>query len=207
VVFAPKTVAHAAPGDGHRLHLSFLRVVDFLFFVPPAPRAPKTMNYRNCLVLRRSGAVLGLVAGLLLGPLTGCPSRRSDANVISGKVTSGGAPLGPLSLRLHYSSGSMFPIAVREDGTFSIGDIPKGTVRVTFHGIGVGGMPEEAKGMEPPDMAKMQEGMKGGPPPGLMEKMRAAAAKIPKKYTNPDTTPESVTIAEGSVSLHFDLKE
>jgi hypothetical protein len=169
------------------------------------------MNTRKLLVLRRSAALLGLVAGLLLGALSGCtPKGRPDSSYFSGKVTSGGAPLGPLVMHLHYSTGSLCQVRVREDGTFSIGDLPQGTVKVTFHGAGPGGPPQNEGRPQMSDEAReqMEKNMGaggGGPPAGQMEKMRAAAAKIPTKYTKPEDTPESVTITEGSTNKNFDL--
>jgi hypothetical protein len=166
------------------------------------------MNTRKFLLLRRSGAVLGLLAGLLLGPLSGCsPKQRAGTSFFSGKVTLNGQPLGGATMRLHYTSGTMYSVVTRGDGMFSVGGIPTGTAKVTFEvsnpmDMAAGRMPPEAK-------QKMEEQMKQRMPEAAQKQMLGGGGggKIPKQYTDPATTPESVTISEGTTTQDFNLKE
>jgi hypothetical protein len=166
------------------------------------------MNTRRLVVLRRSRALLGLVAGLLAAALPGCTHGRRDVSIFSGKVTLNGAPLGSVKMVLNYPGGSTYSVPVRADGTFSVGDVPLGTdIKVTFEvGDPLGSMaaiksrmPAEAQTMVA-DKIKEASG-------GKAKMFSASAGKVAERYTDPDKTPERVTITEGSTSKDFDLKE
>jgi hypothetical protein len=163
------------------------------------------MNTRKFLLLRRSVALFGLLAGLLVGALSGCAPKRPGVSVFSGKVTLGGQPFGPVAMRLHYTSGSTYTVPVRGDGTFSVSDVPTGTAKVTFEVSN----PMETMGRHMPAEAKkaMEERMKEAIPEGKGKEMFGTGGKVPKQYTDPATTPESVTITEGTTTQNFDLKE
>jgi hypothetical protein len=166
------------------------------------------MNARKFLMLRRSGAVLGLLAGLLAGALSGCaPKQRPGTSLFSGKVTLGGAPFGPVAMRLHYTSGATYMVVVGSDGTFSVSDVPTGTAKVTFEISSP--MDTMAKFKMPPEAKQaMEEKMKEKIPAGAGKNMfGSGGGKVPQQYTDPATTPESVTITEGTTIQNFDLKE
>jgi hypothetical protein len=102
-----------------------------------------------------------------------------------------------------------FPVLVQGDGTFSVSDVPAGTAKVTFGGGSLNDtMKEKWKAtMSPEAKQAMEEKMKEHMPAGVAKNMFESGGKVPKQYSDPATTPESVTITEGTTIQNFDLKE
>lgn len=146
-----------------------------------------------------------LFACSLILPLValGCGQNNSEnANVIKGKVTYKGTPVpgGKVELIPLKGQGS-FTAMLKADGSYKIGGIPKGKMKIVVD-------TETVKNMGPQvDVSKMK------PPPGhseIPENMkpggRTQYRPIPYKYRHANTTDLTVEITGGPQDHDIELK-
>jgi hypothetical protein len=158
------------------------------------------------LPIRHLQPLFAIMAVLLAATLSGCSNGHSDSARISGTVTAGGQPIGPLEMRLHFPDvANPYPIMVRKDGKFSSGDLPVGHAKVTFHAMRSltdNSYPGTTREMDDEERQKREEMRKM-----MEEKMGITSAKVPSAYSDPKTTPESWEILSGDNSKEFNLSE
>jgi hypothetical protein len=140
--------------------------------------------------------------------VSGCSktSSSSSGSNVSGKISFKGAPVtgGTISLHPKKGGGVAYPGTIKGDGSFSINGVPlSGEVVVTV----------ETESIKESGVGKLAAEMKErGVDKATMEQMLAASKKggasiyveIPAKYSDPQTSPLTVTLNEGSENK-FDL--
>jgi hypothetical protein len=108
-------------------------------------------------VTRRLRSLAAVGACFALAALVGCGGDSTKAS-LKGKVTHNGAPVTGGTITLHPASGAPFPITIKPDGSFEVGDAPVGPMKVTVETDSVStaapgyNMPP---GMTPPKDTKM----------------------------------------------------
>jgi hypothetical protein len=132
-------------------------------------------------VTRRLRSLAAVSACFVLAALLGCGGGGSgDKIALKGKVIYNNAPVtgGTLTLVPADGAGAPFPISIKPDGTFEVGDAPNGPMKVTIETDSVstatGGynMPKDMKDV------KLPEPPKGGP----------KKVVIPAKYNKAETS-------------------
>jgi hypothetical protein len=110
-------------------------------------------------------------------------------------------------MNLQFVDGPQLSVSVRSDGLFSVGDVPTGTAKVTFHGLGSTSnlSPENQARMTDEQKRMMEESLKAGD--GRQAKGMEAGKKIPTRYTSVESTPETWLITTGTNTRNFDLTE
>jgi hypothetical protein len=81
-------------------------------------------------VTRRLRSLAAVGACFALAALVGCGGDSTKAS-LKGKVTHNGAPVTGGTITLHPASGAPFPITIKPDGSFEVGDAPVGPMKVT----------------------------------------------------------------------------
>jgi hypothetical protein len=125
----------------------------------------------------------------LAGLAAGCSSKAT----VSGKVTSNGKTVTSGSVSLFPSDNIQRAGQIGSDGSFSIPDVPTGTVKIVVSSPAPGG---ETRGKGKGDSDAPTT---GGP---------AAAGwfPIPEKYGSPTTTDLTDTVKSPTTVLNIDLK-
>ena len=133
---------------------------------------------------RRLRSLAAVGACFALSALLGCGGGGNGNKAsLSGKVTYNNARVtgGTLSLipTSGASTGVPFPITIKPDGSFDVGDAPLGPMKVTIETDSVS---SAAPGYNMPGGANMPNAPKETGPV-------AKKVVIPEKYAKPDTTP------------------
>jgi hypothetical protein len=142
-----------------------------------------------------------LLAGL------GCGGGNSLAPArVSGSITYKGQPLKSAAVALHTPQGNAYPASVSPDGTYSATDLPTGELVITVDTEGFNPSKKGAKGAGADRRLKMAqqpapEGRGSSAPP------EEFYVKIPAKYSNPKTSPLTVTLAAGRKVYNIELTD
>jgi hypothetical protein len=146
---------------------------------------------------------LGLCVALSLGLTAGCNSSRNPTAPasISGRVTYNNKPVRGGTIVFHAKEGKgSYRSALAADGTYEITDLPTGPMVITV----------ETESLNPQKKGQSYGGGKGakvdqeyaeamrkmGAPVGQAT-TRGEYVRIPEKYSNPRTSPLSMTLEEG----------
>jgi len=152
---------------------------------------------------------LGLCVLLALGLMAGCSQPNPSApGRISGQVTLNGSPLPGGNITFHSDGKGTYRSPIGSDGTYEVTDMPTGSMAVTV----------ETESINPANKPPAYTGSGGKMDKMAAERMAAekrqgASVKsssgqykrIPTKYTNPKTSPLTVTIEAGRQVKEFEL--
>jgi len=150
---------------------------------------------------RLLGAVV--VLGLSL-TISGCGAKGT----ITGKVTMNGQPLHFGTVTFMTESGLTFQSPINDDGSYSLKDVPTGTVKISvFEPAPVtqasrSGPPGRAR-MGPPPDAKLTP---GAPTSFDLEANKEKYVKIPDNVNDPDRSGLTYTVKGGAQEFNIDLK-
>jgi hypothetical protein len=131
--------------------------------------------------VRRLRSLAAVGACFVLSALSGCGGDSTKA-ALTGKVTYHDAPVTGGTLTLIPATGLPFPITIKYDGTFDIGDAPVGLMKVTINTDNVPASTPGNKmpgGMTPPKDMKMPE---------VDESKTPRKVVIPANYKSADTS-------------------
>jgi hypothetical protein len=148
----------------------------------------------------RATAGLGLALILLLG-LTGCSSRGT----VSGKVTYRKQSLGGGTVIFYSEGKGTFRATIKDDGTYTIADLPTGTVRIAVVGPTVNTGPgnryrKVPKGVEIPEESK------DNPLYGPAQKSSGKkGVKLPERYGDPDKSQLTYEVISGQQTKDLPL--
>jgi hypothetical protein len=134
-------------------------------------------------VTRRLRSLAAVGACFALTVLVGCGSGDSTKASLKGKVNYKGASVTGGTITLVPASGSPFPITIKPDGTFEVGDAPLGSMKVT---IETDSVPTTTGYTMPPNMPKDTK-MPEMPIQDTANQPKKVV--IPAKYANAETTP------------------
>lgn len=142
---------------------------------------------------------------LLTLPVLAC-SPGSATSELTGKVTYKGSPLTMGEVFLKAEDGREFCNTINPDGTYSIKNVPRGTLKVRIHCID-----EKAYN----DYNTALTGRSGTEPRGPDGQVRPKGskileavdfAKIPKKYADYETSGLTVEVKDSKASKDFPLE-
>lgn len=147
--------------------------------------------------------VLALLAAFVLA--LGCAKNPNAPASISGKVNYKGQPLKGGKVTFHTKDAGMYTSAIDEDGTYSITDLPTGDLVVTVE-------TESVKPKEQPTYGGGKFKMKEYRPPGAPADAGKGPdpsryVKVPSKYSNPKTSPLTVTVSSGRQVKEIELTD
>jgi hypothetical protein len=131
--------------------------------------------------------------------LLGCSKNSQAPARLSGSVTYKGQPLKAGTMQLHAPDGVAYNAQIGEDGTYIATDIPEGELVITVETESFNPTKKAAGGKDAEKRLKAQQppppgrGSGGGTPADLSEHY----VKIPEKYSNPKTSPLTVTVKSG----------
>jgi hypothetical protein len=134
--------------------------------------------------------------------LVGCGSQKKGPPTakVSGSVNYRNAPVTGGEIVFHYTDGISYKAEIKPDGTFASEGVPPGKVTVTFDTEFV---KKQAVDYKP--SVKPPPGVEG--PPQLDKSKVGTYVRIPAKYTDPKTSPETWDIPADTVSKVFELKD
>jgi hypothetical protein len=130
---------------------------------------------------------------------SGCGSRTA----VTGKVSYRGAPVSGGSVTLVASDGTAYAGTIQADGTYSISDVPTGSVR-----IGVAGPAKPGAGSRVGPSGRADAGAigRGKAPDAPAEETKAPPGPpVPDNYLDPRTSGLTGTVKAGE-PLNIDLK-
>ena len=129
---------------------------------------------------RRLRPLAAIGACFALAALAGCGGDGAKA-ALTGKVSYNNAPVTGGTLTLIPATGMPFPITIKYDGSFDIGDAPVGLMKVTINTDNVASAQgyQMPRGMTPPKDMKMPE---------VDESKTPKKVAIPPKYKSADTS-------------------
>jgi hypothetical protein len=129
--------------------------------------------------------------------LAGCAKNPHAPGSISGSISYNGQPIKAGSMRFHTAQGVAYDAQLTGDGTYSATDIPEGDLVITVETESISPHKSAPKGAEAGMRAKA--GITQPPPPGMAPPPDPSALyiKIPEKYSNPRTSPLTVTVKRG----------
>jgi hypothetical protein len=129
--------------------------------------------------------------------LIGCSKPSPAPAKISGSLTYKGQPIKAGAMSFHTPDGVAYPAQISEDGTYSATDLPEGELVVTVSTEHLNPA-RKAGGTASKDtdrrMKMMQSRTQEGPP---AENKVEPYVKLPEKYSNPKTSPLTVTLKSG----------
>jgi hypothetical protein len=141
----------------------------------------------------------GALVVTVLAFAAGCGSRTA----VTGKVTFRGAPVSGGSVTLVASDGTAYAGTIQTDGTYSIPDVPTGSVRIGVVGPGRTGAVSRAGPSGRADAGAIGRGKAPDGPP--QETKAPAGPAIPDTYLDPRTSGLTGTVKSGE-PLNIDLK-
>jgi hypothetical protein len=145
--------------------------------------------------LRLRAALVAAVLALAAG----CGSKAA----VTGKVTYRGVPVTGGSVTLVASDGTAYSGTIQADGTYSIPDVPTGSVQIGVTGPGPAGAGSRAGHGGRGEGGAIGRGKSpDGPAP---ETKAAAGPPIPETYLDPRTSGLTGTVKAGE-PLNIDLK-
>lgn len=153
----------------------------------------------------RFSAVGFLLTVALLAAGPGCSKKDSSKATISGRVTYKGTPLGGGNMTLHPAgTGNPYPVSLKPDGTFQIGEVPPGEMKVAIETETVKAATAGYAFKPPPEAAQKKDAKL----PDLAGSRLPTYVKIPAKYANPQTSGLTWTIEAGrNNEKTFDLTD
>ena len=127
------------------------------------------------------------------------------ASRISGQITYNGKPLTGGTITFYTDGAGNYPLAIGTDGTYEGTGLPSGDLGVSIETDSVkrqmsASSYHDARGHK----------MEMGPVPAAFQQKQAAQAEfvaIPKKFANPKTSGQSVTLEPGRNTKNFELKD
>ena len=128
-------------------------------------------------VTRRLRSLAAVAACFVLAALVGCGGDSSKA-ALKGKVTYKGAPVTGGTITLIPASGGPFPITIKPDGSFAVGDAPVGPMKVTI----------ETDTVSPPAAGFNMPMPKDAKAPEVDTTNQAKKVVIPAKYKSAETS-------------------
>ncbi|HKB04616.1 MAG TPA: carboxypeptidase-like regulatory domain-containing protein [Gemmataceae bacterium] len=135
----------------------------------------------------------------VLALAAGCGSKTA----VTGKVTYRGAPVTGGSVTLVASDGTAYAGTIQADGTYSIPDVPTGSVQIGVAGPGRGGASSRAGAGGRGDAGAIGRGK--APDRPTQEAKAPAGPSIPDTYLDPRTSGLTGTVKAGE-RLNIDLK-
>lgn len=129
--------------------------------------------------------------------LVGCSKSSPAPAKVSGSVTYKGQPIKAGTMAFHTSEGVAYPAVISDDGTYSATDLPEGELVVTVDTAHLDPSKKSAAGTgkDADRRNKMMQGrMQDGPPDAAKAQ---PYTKLPEKYSNPKTSPLTVTLKSG----------
>jgi hypothetical protein len=136
----------------------------------------------------------------------GCSQNKLAPARVSGSLTYKNQPIKAGSMHFHTPDGVAYPATISQDGTYSASDIPEGEMIVTVETESIGAKETASKSKTGQARAKMGQ----PPPPGVAASMPSRGelyVKIPQKYSNPKTSPLTVTLKSGRQVHNIDLTD
>jgi hypothetical protein len=135
-------------------------------------------------VTRRLRSLAAVGACFTLATLLGCGGDSTKAS-LKGKVTHNGAPVTGGTITLHPASGAPFPITIKADGSFEVGDAPIGPMKVTIETDSVSTV---APGYGPPAGMPLPKDTKPPELPKQDTTKQPTKVVISAKYKSADTS-------------------
>jgi hypothetical protein len=135
----------------------------------------------------------------------GCPTNSQAPARVSGSVSYKGQAIKAGVMAFHTPDGTAYPAQISPDGTYTATDLPVGELVITVETESVNKAGGAAQGAE----AKRRQGTQQPPPAGVGGAPPPAEVyvKIPAKYSNPKTSPLSVTLAAGRKVHNVELTD
>lgn len=153
-----------------------------------------------------AGTLLVLSLGLLGCSAGGNPNANAR---VSGGLSYKGQPIKGGAIRFHTPEGVAYDGLISSDGTYSATDVPAGELVVTVETESISPERKAPKGAEAERRMRMMKSSMQ-PPPGRGGPVADPSVnyiKIPKKYSNPKTSPLTVTLTPGRQVHNFDLSD
>lgn len=138
----------------------------------------------------------------------GCAKNKLAPARVSGSLTYKNKPIKAGSMHFHTPDGVAYPATISQDGTYSAADLPEGELVVTVETESInpnrGGAAKGKTGEMRMKMVQQQ------PPPGVAANIPPPTelyVKIPEKFSNPKTSPLTVTLKSGRQVQNLDLTD
>jgi hypothetical protein len=149
-------------------------------------------------------ALLALVA-------PGCGTTNPVAPAsISGSVTLKGKPVTGGSVQFYTQSGTPYSASIAADGTYSVADIPLGETIVCVETESINPVHKASKGKEAAGREAMMGGRQApsgqGGGGGGSKSEEGKYVEIPKKYSNPKTSPLTLNVKNGRQVHNIELE-
>jgi hypothetical protein len=146
-------------------------------------------------------AVLAIGVGVI-----GCGGNPHAPARVSGKVTYNGKPVTGGSMAFVTPDGNSYPAQLGSDGTYTATDLPAGELVVIIDTESLNPAKKPPAGS---DAEKRMKYQMQKPPPGVADQPRPEQfyVKIPEKYSNPKTSPLTVTLTSGRQVHNFELTD
>jgi hypothetical protein len=178
--------------------------------------------------MSKARTLLAFVPVLVLGCAPVNPNAPAH---VHGSVTYNGQPVTGGTITLYSEDAGLYTIPIRQDGTFSESDLPKGTMKVTIetesvnttrpvpqYGAGRREAKAAPKGGSPGQAAagpaaaqvgvRQRSGGMGSPLPTNVEHVHPGAyVKIPRKYSDVRASGLTVTLERGNQQKDFNLTD
>jgi hypothetical protein len=145
-----------------------------------------------------------LVCLAFLAAAVGCAGGGKFPAKASGRITYKDQTIKAGSMNFHSSSGPSFAGVIDLNGTYTATDLPAEEMVVTVETESVNPDPGKKKGAQQSREAKMG-GQKA--PPGAGPSPNELYVEIPKKYSDPKTSPLKTTLKRGNNSYDIVLTD
>ncbi|MBP3954823.1 hypothetical protein J8F10_05945 [Gemmata sp. G18] len=124
---------------------------------------------------------------------------------MSGSLTYKGQPIKAGTMAFHTPEGTTYAAQISTDGTYSAADLPEGELVVTVNTehLNPARKPPAATGRDTEKRMKMMQSRQQ--PQGSAVVPDEPYIKIPEKYSNPKTSPLTITLQSGRQVHNFDL--
>jgi hypothetical protein len=148
----------------------------------------------------RAAFWLVVCLALAAGTSVGC-GAKSKTNDLSGKVTYNGDPVtgGTVTFYPADGKGAPFSAALSREGTYTVGNLPKGKMKVTVETESLKG---KTPGYRVPGGGKLPPGTKV---PEVDTSNVPVYVRVPRKYAYYKTTTLGGEVAGGKQEVNFEL--
>jgi len=150
--------------------------------------------------------LLSLAILILAIVLLGCSKNPQAPAKISGSLAYKGQPIKAGTMQFHTPQGVAYSAQISTDGTYSATDLPEGELIITVETehLNPAKKPPVATSKDAEKRKKMMQSREQ--PQGSAVVPEEPYIKIPEKYSNPKTSPLTVTLKSGRQVHNVDLE-
>ncbi len=144
-----------------------------------------------------------LAVPLILVLAAGCGKSSNTPAKVTGKVTYKGAPVTAGTVAFQpKEGGAMHSASIEKDGSYTLNELPVGDMAVTVETESAHNNKDSTKGGN-----KQYSKGGGSPMPEGFTPGGGDYVKIPKKYSDPKTTPLTHSVVKGTQTFPIDLAD